>query len=40
MEHTLAAPRGGKVKVSAEVGQKVGTGEVLAEVISADDASD
>ena len=38
MEHTLEATRDGQVKVHATVGQKVGTGEVLAEVIAADSA--
>ena len=38
MEHTLVATRDGQVKISVSVGQKVGTGEVLAEVIAADSA--
>ena len=38
MEHTLEATCGGRVKINATVGQKVGTGEVLAEVIVADSA--
>ena len=38
MEHTLVATRDGQAKISVSVGQKVGTGEVLAEVIAADSA--
>lgn len=38
MEHTLEATCDGRVKIHAAVGQKVGTGEVLAEVIAADSA--